>query len=390
MIRSQLLRKLGSIRHCLQNVKTSPLYKSRADCTFIFNIDGCHWYTKGSLFRAGVVTYCTMSGDSKVVKIGTHNGSFHCDEVLACFMLKQLPIYKHAEIVRTRDPAVLDTCDIVVDVGGEYNPDKHRYDHHQRSFNESLSSVCPDKKWVTKLSSAGLVYFHFGKKILSQILEVKTDDPIIDTVFDQVYENFVEEIDGIDNGINQYDGTPRYKVTTNLSCRVASLNPSWNETDVDEYEQFNKAMKMVGEVFLDKVLYYKNSWIPARELVYEAVQERLKVDSSGEMICLSKGGCPWRDHLLTLEKQLDISPSIKYVLYTDSAGKWRIQCVPVMLGSFENRLSLPSEWRGLRDNELSEKSGIPDCIFVHANGFIGGNQTYDGVLAMGRRSLKQQ
>ena len=33
-------------------------------------------------------------------KIGTHNGTFHCDEVLACFMLKQLPEYKNAEIVR--------------------------------------------------------------------------------------------------------------------------------------------------------------------------------------------------------------------------------------------------------------------------------------------------
>lgn len=38
----------------------------------------------------------------------------------------------YAEIVRSRDPAVLDPCDIVVDVGGEYNPSKHRYDHHQR------------------------------------------------------------------------------------------------------------------------------------------------------------------------------------------------------------------------------------------------------------------
>ena len=35
-----------------------------------------------------------------MVKIGTHNGTFHCDEVLACFMLKQLPRYKDAEIIR--------------------------------------------------------------------------------------------------------------------------------------------------------------------------------------------------------------------------------------------------------------------------------------------------
>jgi len=40
--------------------------------------------------------------------------------------------FKNAEIVRTRDQAKLDECDIVVDVGGEFNPEKNRFDHHQR------------------------------------------------------------------------------------------------------------------------------------------------------------------------------------------------------------------------------------------------------------------
>jgi hypothetical protein len=30
------------------------------------------------------------------VTIGTHGGLFHCDEVLACYMLKVLPEYKNA------------------------------------------------------------------------------------------------------------------------------------------------------------------------------------------------------------------------------------------------------------------------------------------------------
>ncbi len=64
-------------------------------------------------------------------KIGTHNGTFHCDEILAVSMLRQLPEYRNAELVRTRDQSKLDECDIVVDVGGEFNPDRHRYDHHQ-------------------------------------------------------------------------------------------------------------------------------------------------------------------------------------------------------------------------------------------------------------------
>lgn len=43
-----------------------------------------------------------------------------------------LCLLQDAEIVRTRDPEKLAACDIVVDVGGEYDPQRHRYDHHQR------------------------------------------------------------------------------------------------------------------------------------------------------------------------------------------------------------------------------------------------------------------
>ena len=35
-----------------------------------------------------------------MAKIGTHNGTFHCDEALACYLLRKLPEYKDAEIVR--------------------------------------------------------------------------------------------------------------------------------------------------------------------------------------------------------------------------------------------------------------------------------------------------
>lgn len=68
--------------------------------------------------------------DRKV--IGTHDGSFHCDEVLACAMLRLIPEFKDAVVKRSRDPVVLEACDIVVDVGGVFDPQTHRYDHHQR------------------------------------------------------------------------------------------------------------------------------------------------------------------------------------------------------------------------------------------------------------------
>lgn len=41
----------------------------------------------------------------------------------------------------------------------------------------------------------------------------------------------IEALDGQDNGISQYPSelTPAYKESTNLSARVGSLNPWWNQ-----------------------------------------------------------------------------------------------------------------------------------------------------------------
>ena len=49
---------------------------------------------------------------------------------------------------------------------------------------------------------------------------------------------------------------------------------------------------------------------------------------------------------------------------------------------------LPEMWTALRDDELSEECGIKDCVFVHPMGFIGGNKTREGALAMARDALK--
>jgi uncharacterized UPF0160 family protein len=54
-----------------------------------------------------------------------------------------------------------------------------------------------------------------------------------------------------------------------------------------------------------------------------------------------------------------------------------------------NRLSLPEAWRGVRDADLEKVSGIAGAFFCHASGFIGGNLTYNGVLAMARAALSQ-
>lgn len=65
------------------------------------------------------------------LKIGTHSGTFHADDAMACLMLtKYTKQFKDSQIVRTRNMDLLNQMDLVVDVGGIYDPSKHRYDHH--------------------------------------------------------------------------------------------------------------------------------------------------------------------------------------------------------------------------------------------------------------------
>uniref|UniRef100_A0A8D2I9M5 MYG1 exonuclease n=1 Tax=Urocitellus parryii TaxID=9999 RepID=A0A8D2I9M5_UROPR len=278
-------------------------------------------------------------GDMVPPRIGTHNGTFHCDEALACALLRLLPEYRDAEIVRTRDPEKLASCDIVVDVGGEYDPQRHRYDHHQRSFTDTMSSLCPGKPWKTKLSSAGLIYLHFGHKLLAQLLGTSEEDSMVETLYDKA--------------------------------------------------GFRRAMDLVREEFLQRLDFYQHSWLPARALVEEALARRFQVDPSGKIVELAKGGCPWKEHLYHLESGLSPPVAIMFVIFTDQAGQWRVQCVPKEPHSFQNRLPLPEPWRGLRDEALDEVSGIPGCIFVHASGFIGGHHTREGALSMARATLAQ-
>ncbi|KAF8517392.1 GAMM1 protein [Hysterangium stoloniferum] len=325
--------------------------------------------------------------------IGTHNGTFHCDEALAVFLLRLTDAYKDAHLVRTRDPAKLAQCDIVVDVGGVYDVETQRFDHHQRGFEEVLGE---DKYHAIKLSSAGLVYKHFGREIVAKRIGVPITHPDVDMLFLKLYGIFIEPIDAIDNGISQYDVIlgfeAMYKIRTDLSSRISWLNPTWLESADEKAidERFQKASDLAGGEFLNRLDFYAKAWLPARDLVMEALKRRKEVHHSGNIVVFERF-VPWKEHLFSLEDALGTTRNEKvlYVLYMDEgAGNWRIQAVPVRSEGFENRKSLPEVWRGLRDDELSEKSGIPGCIFVHSSGFIGGNKTKEGVLLMAKAALK--
>lgn len=103
---------------------------------------------------------------------------------------------------RSRDPAVLDACDIVVDVGAIYDESTLKFDHHQRGFTEVFGDG-----FDTKLSSAGLVYKwallygllcllvlwhisnrHFGQEVIANKIQASLDDPQVLTLWLKLYK----------------------------------------------------------------------------------------------------------------------------------------------------------------------------------------------------------
>ncbi|KAK2868047.1 hypothetical protein FQN49_003213 [Arthroderma sp. PD_2] len=343
--------------------------------------------------------------------IGTHNGHFHADEALAVYLLRLLPAYSTSPLIRTRDPAQLATCHTVVDVGGIYDSSLNRYDHHQRTFNTTFP------QHDTKLSSAGLVYMHFGKAIVAQHMGLPTSHEDVDTIYTKLYGDFIEALDAHDNGISVYCPKgianagleKRFRDSgINLGSLIGDMNLAGPGENLDEDALFARASTFIGETFSRKLHAASSKWLPARDSVAKAYQSRLDVHPSGKILLLPNPGIPWKEHLYRLEIEsgdvaTDSKSTVIYVLYPESSAtdcNWRIQCVPVSESSFESRKPLPETWRGARDSELDgiiatemdskKRDKVPEgAVFVHASGFIGGHKNKTGALAMAVESLNQ-
>lgn len=117
------------------------------------------------------------------------------------------------------------------------------------------------------------------------------EDPEVQTIWLQVYKNFIEAVDAVDNGINQYEdvSAPRYLDSTSLSKRVGTLNPEWNEPSNNEAidARFADAVALTGKEFDHAVRHAVSSWLPARSIVAQALQGATIVHASGMMSYLT-------------------------------------------------------------------------------------------------------
>ena len=93
-------------------------------------------------------------------KLITHNGSFHADDIFACATLSLMleKAGEKFEVIRTRDEEIIKTGDYVFDVGGIYDENLNRFDHHQ-------IGGAGKRQGGIEYSSFGLVWKKFGEEI---------------------------------------------------------------------------------------------------------------------------------------------------------------------------------------------------------------------------------
>ena len=314
--------------------------------------------------------------------IATHSGSFHADDVFGVGVL--MGVYPSHTLVRSRQDELIDAADFAVDVGGIWDIERGRFDHHQRGFDGARPArrVDGEDAHGVGYASAGLVWSVHGAayvQALAGSVGVPLDPNAVTETVRSIDASLVQYLDIVDTG--QGSVAPGI---FGLSALIAQLNTNWMEehglTSLAKAQlqesRFLEAIAITRK-FLDRAIIKKISQFRSQDIVRRA--QRLL---DGRVLYLQEGGMPWT-HVVVAEM-----PEVMFVIYPDSEGEqYQVKTVPVEIGSFLARLDLPKAWAGLRNQELAAVTGVQDSVFCHSNLFIGGARSMEGALRLAELAL---
>lgn len=277
----------------------------------------------------------------KLRSFGTHDGSFHADEVTACALLSVFGQIDKDKIVRTRDLKTLSECEYVCDVGGVYDPEKKRFDHHQSEYTGDLSS-------------AGMVWLYLKEKGTA-------DEP----TYDFFNRSLIFGVDAHDNGRAVLEeGTCTFsQVISNF------VPPLYDAPKEEQAKAFFEALEFV-EGHLRRLLQRFQYIVACREKVAENMSKK-------EKYLLFQEAMPWMECFFDMGGETH--PALFVIM--PSGGHWKLRGIPpTMEERMKVRMPLPQEWAGLLDEDLKRVSGIPGAIFCHKGRFISVWETKEDVL----------
>ncbi len=289
------------------------------------------------------------------LRIGTHSGSFHADEVfaLATLRIARGPL----EIVRTRDPETLAGCAMRIDVGRRYDPATGDFDHHQGGVGERLNGV--------RYASFGLIWRAFGVELAGS-----------PEIAHQVDASIVTPIDAGDNGQEVYDPKIEGVTPFMVSGMIAAMNPPWDAVDgaAAERAAFDEAVAIA-----EGIVRRELAAAQARARAADLVRAALAASSDPQVLELSRG-MPWKSVVV------DDAPEVLFVV-SPRTRDWSLQAVPAAAHGFANRRSLPESWAGLEGDELRAVTGVDDAVFCHGARFLAVAGSREGALTLARLAL---
>ena len=295
----------------------------------------------------------------KKVKIITHNGKFHADDIFAVATLFLYFGEENCELVRTRDEEIIKTGDIVLDVGGIYDVSLKRFDHHQREgAGKHVDTDIP-------YSSFGLIWKEYGLKVVGGDEEL----------WQKINRKLVMPIDAIDNGIDITDNKIQNVHPVTLHTIIGSFMPSFDQSENSNFDSR----------FIEVVDFSKKFLV--REI------ESIKNKSRGEKLVQSIYNKQTDKRVLVLEHYMPFgflaeeNPELIYVIYPSLENGYMARALDEEGYIFESRKLFPESWGGKRDAELEKETGVMGSVFCHRNRYICGAKTKSAILKLVEISL---
>ncbi len=291
------------------------------------------------------------------MKVATHNGTFHADDVFAFAILKAATAGQ-IELIRTRDGSAMASADVVFDVGGIYDRQTRRYDHHMRDR--------PQRPTGEPFSSAGLVWRDFGEAAVRTLVPAAA----VAKVSGKVDLGLIRDIDLMDNGAMV--PTPGHIATV-----IEAFNLTFAEDDRREDAAFLQAVDVATAV-LARVCARAHAAVMAETDVAAAAAA-----AEDPRIIVLERRVPWEDAVF------DLGLARALYVVRPSGDAWTCSAVPPSRGSFDQRLPLPDAWGGLRDGALAAVTGVADATFCHPSRFVCGARSREGTMALARLAAGQ-
>jgi len=297
------------------------------------------------------------SAGKETVTIVTHSGNFHTDDIFAVATLfLVLEETKEIKLIRSREKEVIEGGDYVVDVGGIYDADNNRFDHHQEGGAGVRENTIP-------YASFGLVWKKYGEQLCGN-----------KEIFEKIDKFLVQWVDAMDNGMEivntKIEGVYPYTV----DYFFQSFNPSWQQGVEKIDDLFMNAVDLAKDLLLREISRHKDF------LETDKIVENVYRNTEDKRLIVLDKNYPSGESLSKFSEPL-------FVVYPRDDGNWAIKAIRDSGKFFKNRKDLPKEWGGKTNEELERVTGVVGAVFCHRGLFMAVADTKEGVIKMAEIAL---